>query len=142
MSHPQATDEQVIHAAKLAGAYEFIMTLTDNFNYPLSEKGYNLSGGQRQRIALARALLTEPDILILDEATSALDYESEAAIMENMPLITQGRTVISIAHRLNTIMHADRICVICQGEVHEMDTHENLLKSNGLYANLWHQQTQ
>lgn len=74
--------------------------------------------------------------------TSTLDYESEAAIMENMPLITQGRTVISIAHRLNTIMHADRICVICQGEVHEMDTHENLLKSNGLYANLWHQQTQ
>ncbi|EJD6473716.1 type I secretion system permease/ATPase [Providencia rettgeri] len=142
LSHPQATDEQVIHAAKLAGAYEFIMTLTDNFNYPLSEKGSNLSGGQRQRIALARALLTEPDILILDEATSALDYESEAAIMENMPLITQGRTVISIAHRLNTIMHADRICVICQGEVHEMDTHENLLKSNGLYANLWHQQTQ
>lgn len=142
LSHPQATNEQVIHAAKLAGAYDFIMALPDNFNYPLSEKGLNLSGGQRQRIALARALLTEPDILILDEATSALDYESEAAIMENMPLITQGRTVISIAHRLNTIMHADRICVICQGEVHEMDTHENLLKSNGLYANLWRQQTQ
>ena len=102
----------------------------------------NLSGGQRQRIALARALLTEPDILILDEATSALDYESEAAIMANMHLIAQGRTVISIAHRLNTIMHADKICVIQQGKVIEMDTHKNLLASNGLYARLWQQQTQ
>ncbi len=80
--------------------------------------------------------------MILDEATSALDYESEAAIMANMPLITQGRTVISIAHRLNTIMHADKICVICHGEVTEMDTHENLLKLKYLYANLWQQQTQ
>ncbi|MEY0597306.1 type I secretion system permease/ATPase [Providencia alcalifaciens] len=142
LSAPQASDEKVIHAAKLAGAYDFIMELPDTFNSPLSEKGLNLSGGQRQRIALARALLTEPDILILDEATSALDYESEAAIMANMPLITQGRTVISIAHRLNTIMHADKICVICHGEVTEMDTHENLLKLKGLYANLWQQQTQ
>ncbi|SUC26368.1 Alpha-hemolysin translocation ATP-binding protein HlyB [Providencia rustigianii] len=104
LSLPQASDEQIIRAAKLAGAYDFIMSLPDNFNYPLSEKGLNLSGGQRQRIALARALLTEPDILILDEATSALDYESESAIMANMPMITEGRTVISIAHRLNTIM--------------------------------------
>ncbi|WP_369308199.1 type I secretion system permease/ATPase [Providencia rettgeri] len=142
LSAPQASDEKVIQAAKLAGAYDFIMSLPDNFNSPLAEKGLNLSGGQRQRIALARALLTEPDILILDEATSALDYESEAAIMANMPLITKGRTVISIAHRLNTIMHADRICVIRQGEVIEMDTHKNLLALNGLYASLWHQQTQ
>lgn len=142
LSMPQACDEQVIYAAKLAGAYDFIMDLPDNFNYLLSEKGGNLSGGQRQRIALARALLTEPDILILDEATSALDYESEAAIMANMPLITQGRTVISIAHRLNTIMHADKICVLDNGQIIEIDTHDNLLKSKGLYASLWQQQTQ
>ncbi|MGO2344591.1 MAG: ATP-binding cassette domain-containing protein, partial [Providencia sp.] len=142
LSHPQANDEQLIHAAKLAGAYDFIMSLPDNFNYHLSERGLNLSGGQRQRIALARALLTEPDILILDEATSALDYESEAAIMANMPSIAKGRTVISIAHRLNTIMHADKICVIHDGEITEMDTHDNLLKQNGLYASLWQQQTQ
>lgn len=142
LSAPQASDEKVIQAAKLAGAYDFIMSLPDNFNSALAEKGLNLSGGQRQRIALARALLTEPDILILDEATSALDYESEAAIMANMHLIAQGRTVISIAHRLNTIMHADKICVIQQGKVIEMDTHKNLLASNGLYARLWQQQTQ
>ncbi|WP_353244521.1 type I secretion system permease/ATPase [Providencia sp.] len=142
LSTPNATEEQVIRAAKLAGAYDFIMALPDGFDYQLSEKGVNISGGQRQRIALARALLTEPDILILDEATSALDYESEAAIMANMPLISQGRTVISIAHRLNTIKHADRICVICHGEVTEVGTHTDLLQSNGLYASLWQQQTQ
>ncbi|BBG61759.1 Alpha-hemolysin translocation ATP-binding protein HlyB [Providencia rustigianii] len=141
LSLPQASDEQIIRAAKLAGAYDFIMSLPDNFNYPLSEKGLNLSGGQRQRIALARALLTEPDILILDEATSALDYESESAIMANMPMITEGRTVISIAHRLNTIMGADKIYVIRDGEVAEADTHQNLLKRNGIYASLWRQQT-
>ncbi len=141
LSYSQANEQQLIHAAKLAGAYEFIMSLPNNFNYHLSEKGLNLSGGQRQRIALARALITEPDILILDEATSALDYESESAIMQNMPLISQGRTVISIAHRLNTIMNADKIYVICNGEVTETETHENLLKLNGIYANLWQQQT-
>ncbi|EKT61812.1 type I secretion system permease/ATPase [Providencia burhodogranariea] len=141
LSKPQASDHDIIQSAKLAGAYEFVMSLPDNFDYHLSERGLNLSGGQRQRIALARALLTEPDILILDEATSALDYESEAAIMANMPLITKGRTVISIAHRLNTIMHADKICVIRDGEVAEMDTHENLLQQNGVYAHLWQQQT-
>ncbi|AIN65296.1 type I secretion system permease/ATPase [Providencia stuartii] len=142
LSKPQANHDDVVEAAKLAGAYDFIMSLPEQFNSPLSERGLNLSGGQRQRIALARALLTKPDILILDEATSALDYESEAAIMANMPLITQGRTVISIAHRLNTIMHADRICVICDGKVAEMDNHQNLLQQNGLYAHLWRQQTQ
>ncbi|EMN4131347.1 MULTISPECIES: type I secretion system permease/ATPase [Providencia] len=142
LSHPQASHEEVIEAATLAGAYDFIMSLPDNFNYPVSERGLNLSGGQRQRIALARALLTKPDILILDEATSALDYDSEAAIMKNMPLITKGRTVISIAHRLNTIQYADRICVIRNGEIAEIDTHPNLLQKNGVYARLWRQQTQ
>ena len=141
LSQPDASDEQVIKAATLAGALPFIEELKDGFNYQLAERGVNLSGGQRQRIALARALLTDPDILILDEATSALDYESEAAIMANMQEITAGRTVISIAHRLNTLCYTDRICVIQDGEIVEIDSHQNLIQQNGLYAKLWYQQT-
>ncbi|UNH40414.1 type I secretion system permease/ATPase [Moellerella wisconsensis] len=141
LSQPDASDEEVIHAATLAGALPFIEELKGGFNYQLSERGLNLSGGQRQRIALARALLTKPDILILDEATSALDYESEAAIMTNMAEITAGRTVISIAHRLNTLRYTDRICVIHNGEIVEFDNHHNLLQQQGLYAQLWQQQT-
>ena len=137
---PQATDEEVHHVAQLSGALEFIQELAQGFNQQVGEKGNSLSGGQRQRIALARALLTNPKILILDEATSALDYHSEAAIMSNMPEICYQRTVISIAHRLNTIRFADRIIVLENGEVAEMGKHSELLNKQELYAKLWNQQ--
>lgn len=137
---PNATDAEVYRAAELAGAIEFIQSFPHGFAHPVGEKGVNLSGGQRQRIALARALLVNPTILILDEATSALDYESEAAIMANMDEICRNRTVISIAHRLNTIRHADKICVLDQGQIIEFDSHDQLLQQGGLYAHLWHQQ--
>ncbi|MGJ0579204.1 type I secretion system permease/ATPase [Xenorhabdus bovienii] len=139
---PSASDEEVYRAATLAGATDFINEFPHKFAHPVGEKGSNLSGGQRQRIALARALLNDPKILILDEATSALDYESEAAIMSNLDEIRRNRTVISIAHRLNTIRHADKIFVLDQGTIVESGSHDDLLQQNGLYAQLWHQQTE
>ncbi|MEZ8411081.1 ATP-binding cassette domain-containing protein, partial [Vibrio splendidus] len=140
LSQPQATDEEIRNAAQLAGALEFIEGLPHGFNQPVGEKGGSLSGGQRQRIALARALLVNPRILLLDEATSALDYNSEAAIMSNMKEICRDRTVISIAHRLNTIRHADNILVLDKGQVCESGTHDELVEKEGLYAKLWKQQ--
>ncbi|PMO71405.1 peptidase C39 [Vibrio splendidus] len=141
LSKPQASDEEMRHAAQLAGALEFIEELPHGFDQPVGEKGSSLSGGQRQRVALARALLVNPRILLLDEATSALDYNSEAAIMSNMDEICRGRTVISIAHRLNTLRHADNILVLDKGQVCENGTHDELVEKEGLYAKLWKQQT-
>lgn len=138
---PQAIQDQVIQAAKLAGADAFINALPQGYQTHIGEKGSGLSGGQRQRIALARALLGNPKILILDEATAALDYESEAAIMANIDAICRNRTVIIIAHRLNTIKQADRILVLEQGRMVEEGTHQTLLQQKGLYAKLWNIQT-
>lgn len=138
---PQATEDQIIQAAKLAGADAFIHALPQGYQTHLGEKGSGLSGGQRQRIALARALLGDPKILILDEATAALDYESEAAIMANMQHICHNRTVITIAHRLGTLKQADRILVLDQGMLVEEGTHQELLQHKGLYAKLWEIQT-
>ena len=138
---PDASQAEVEQAAQLAGALGFIRELPEGFGQQVGEKGARLSGGQRQRIALARALLANPRILLLDEATSALDYESEAAIMANMAAIRQGRTLISIAHRLNTLRNADRILVMDKGQIVESGSHEALLARPGLYARLWHQQT-
>lgn len=137
LCRPQATDAEVRHAASLAGAAPFIEALAQGYETEVGERGGQLSGGQRQRIALARALLTNPGILLLDEATSALDYESEAAVMANLQGIVRGRTVISVAHRLNTLRHADRILVIDQGRVLEQGTHQQLLALDGLYARQW-----
>lgn len=129
--------ERVIQAAKLAGADDFITALPEGYNTLVGEQGAGLSGGQRQRIAIARALVTNPRILIFDEATSALDYESEHIIMRNMQHICRGRTVIIIAHRLSTVQQADRILVLDKGRLIEQGSHTQLLEKNGLYHYLY-----
>jgi subfamily B ATP-binding cassette protein HlyB/CyaB len=132
----------VMQVAKLAGADEFIAKLPQGYDTQIEERGANLSGGQRQRIAIARALATDPRVLILDEATSALDYESERVIQNNMRAIVQGRTVIIIAHRLAAVRRCSRIIGIDQGCIVEEGTHEQLVaRPNGLYAHLWALQT-
>jgi subfamily B ATP-binding cassette protein HlyB/CyaB len=128
--------EQVIQAAKLAGAHEFILELTDGYDTVIGEHGCSLSGGQRQRIAIARALVANPRILIFDEATSSLDYESEAVIQQNMAQICKGRTVFIVAHRLSTVRPAHRIYVVERGEIVEQGSHEELLRMKGFYAKL------
>ncbi len=137
LGDPAMARVMVMHAAKLAGADEFIAQLPQGYDTMIEERGANLSGGQRQRIAIARALATNPRILILDEATSALDYESERIIQENMRSIVSGRTVIIIAHRLAAVRPCGRIFGMVQGEIVESGSHEDLMRRGGLYAHLW-----
>jgi ATP-binding cassette, subfamily B, bacterial HlyB/CyaB len=134
---PALALEQVVAAAHLAGAHEFIMGMPQGYDTPIGERGVSLSGGQRQRLAIARALLANPRVLIFDEATSALDYESESIVQANMREIVRGRTVIIIAHRLSTVRSADRILTIDDGSVVEDGPHEQLVSDNGRYANLY-----
>ena len=136
LADPGLAMERVVQAARLAGAHDFILELPQGYDTLVGEHGCSLSGGQRQRIAIARALITNPRILIFDEATSALDYESEAIIQKNLAQICQGRTVFIIAHRLSTVRPASRIYVIEKGEIIEQGTHDELLKLNGYYARL------
>ena len=140
LSDPGLLNERVVQAARLAGAHEFILELPYGYDTVLGERGATLSGGQRQRIAIARALISNPRILIFDEATSALDYESERVIQDNMRAICKGRTVIVIAHRLAAVRTADRIVTVERGRLVEDGTHEELLRRGGRYAALYRHQ--
>ncbi len=131
------TEEEIINAAKMANAYNFIMELPNQFNTEVGERGVLLSGGQKQRIAIARALVQNPSIMILDEATSALDTESERLVQDALDKLMKGRTTFVIAHRLSTIINADKIVVMENGEIKEVGNHEELLKNNGIYRKLY-----
>lgn len=136
-SKPDATYDEIIRAAKLANAHDFITKLPDGYNTYVGEKGYTLSGGERQRIAIARAILPDPKLLILDEATASLDTESEFMIQTALERLTKGKTTFAIAHRLSTLKNADRIMVIDGKTVAEIGTHAELLEKKGIYYNLF-----
>ena len=140
LSNPAMPLDQVIAAAQLAGAHEFILRMPHGYDTPIEERGTNLSGGQRQRLAIARALVTSPRILILDEATSALDAESEEIIQKNLAAMTAGRTVVIIAHRLSAVRNCDRIIALESGRIVEQGTHSSLLAAGGRYAELHRRQ--
>ncbi|MDW7643594.1 MAG: lipid A export permease/ATP-binding protein MsbA [Desulfuromonadales bacterium] len=139
---PEASDEEVAEAARQAYADQFIQTLPEGFETEIGDRGLRLSGGQRQRICIARAILKNAPILILDEATSALDTESEAMVQQALTNLMQNRTTFVVAHRLSTILHADKIVVLEQGRVCEVGRHEELLAHGGLYKKLYDMQFQ
>jgi ATP-binding cassette, subfamily B, bacterial HlyB/CyaB len=136
ISDPGLPLDEIIRVAKLAGAHDFICELREGYDSIVGEHGSGLSGGQRQRIAIARALVTNPRILIFDEATSALDYETERTLQQNMPSLCHGRTVIIISHRLSAIRQADRILAMDKGAIVEFGRHDELIRQQGLYAHL------
>jgi ATP-binding cassette subfamily B protein len=136
-----ASLDEIVEAAKIAEAHEFIIELPNGYDTVVGERGQKLSGGQRQRLSIARAVLKDPPVLILDEATSSVDNETEAAIQRSMRKITIGRTTIIIAHRLSTVRHADEIFVLERGVLKESGRHEELITADGIYAGLWKVQT-
>ena len=141
LNDPNSSADEIIEAAKIACAHDFIMTLPDGYATILSEKGSNLSGGQRQRIAIARTILCNPQLLIMDEATSALDYETERALCRNLQDWSIDKTVLFVTHRLPSIRNSDLIVVMHSGYLAESGTHSELMQLNSRYASLYRQQT-
>jgi ABC-type bacteriocin/lantibiotic exporter with double-glycine peptidase domain len=140
LTNPDATIEEIIHAARIAHAHDFIMELPQGYNTRVGERGSALSGGQRQRLAIARSVLQRPRMLILDEATSALDYNTERQVCINLQEAFAGRTALFITHRLATIRSADLILMMDRGRVAEQGTHDELMEKRGLYYCLYQQQ--
>jgi len=136
LGNPEATEEEIIHAAKIANAHEFIIKKDQGYNSNIGDRGSKLSGGERQRLTIARAVLKNPPILILDEATSSLDTESERLVQDAINNLMEDRTSIVIAHRLSTVRHADEILVLQKGVIAERGTHDQLLAYNGIYKRL------
>jgi ATP-binding cassette, subfamily B, heavy metal transporter len=137
---PEASFTEIEAAARAAKIHDFIESLPEGYETPVGERGLKLSGGEKQRVGIARTLLKDPPILLLDEATSALDTETEREIQEELKMMGQGRTVITIAHRLSTVVDSDQIIVLERGEIAERGTHEELLTLNGRYASMWARQ--
>lgn len=140
LAAPEATTEEIIVAAKIAYAHDFIMQLPQGYNTRVGERGGSLSGGQRQRIAIARVVLQNPRLLILDEATSALDFDAESQICRNLQAHFQDRTIIFITHRLKSLQIADRIIMVDRGRISEQGSHPELMEHRGLYYSLYRQQ--
>jgi len=138
--NPDASDDELLAVARAAHVEEFVAELPEGYDTLLGERGTKLSGGQRQRIAIARAFLIDPRILILDEATSALDSESERLIQDALARLMRDRTSVIIAHRLSTVLHADRIVVLDEGQIVQVGSHARLIDQGGLYRRLYETQ--